>query len=107
MKPIARFVYRTEDGVPNFLMGVFFKNPPDDFQDGDVWQIEEVLDTYVLKKVGKSVIGPPGYHPGVSFVNWNMSVNDILENGQKYTFLTKDEYKAVLDKEKKERKKNG
>jgi len=102
MKAIARFIFRNEKGKANLILGTCFKDQ-DYFKGNDVWQIEEILGELTLKKVGESVVGEVGHKGELIGCNWDHSVNDILDYG-KYIFLTKEEFKAQVEREEREQK---
>jgi hypothetical protein len=102
MKPIARFVFRCENGKANIILGTCFKNE-DIFKDNNVWQIEEVLGELVLKNLGPGIIGSTSKDSIMLGCNWQQSINDLLDGCGNYLFLTREEFKSQVEKEEKEK----
>jgi len=103
-EPIARLVFRKSEDQANLILGSCFKGQ-DIFKGNEVWQVDEILGELVLRKVGESIVGETGITSHISECSWMHSVDDILERAGKHLFLTVEEYKQLLEKEKSNDKK--
>lgn len=98
MKPIARFLVRTENGKPNLILGCCFKGTESVFDKNSVYEIAEIFGELIITKIGDSVVVESGSMPTMPRMIWGRSVNDLLSEGGKYMWLTKAEYEDHMKK---------
>jgi len=102
MKRVARFITRgtTSDGLGevDLILGSAFKNSG--LKPNTVYEISEVLDTWIIKAVGPSLIGSSPKTSTVEDGSWMSSVDQILEShGRPPVFiLTVSEYTTGIYK---------
>lgn len=90
MHKIARFTIRPEGDKGSIILGAMFNLPSAQqaLKAGIIYEIREIMGELVVVEIGESELQLDANRTSVS---WNHSVNDILECGGKYIFLTKDE----------------
>lgn len=94
MNPEGRFVVRpTQDGKGDLIVGSMYRCQKL-IKPGVVYQINNILDTLVIKELGTSVMGQvaiPSNQTGIG-VGWLNDVNSILSFADKHWILTRHEY---------------
>lgn len=95
IEKLARIVFRENGDInkPDLIIGSCFKTQ-NIFKGNEVWEIQNILDSLTLVKIGPSVI-----NSGISTFTWGRSVNDLLHLGN-YLYLTKQEYDDIIKGEK-------
>jgi len=83
METLARIVTRSESGDDGLIIGAMFKCEKDFFEHDTVYEIDSILDTIVIKKVGKAGI------------NWGRSINDLLSTKGHCLFLSQEEMQEL------------
>lgn len=101
MKTIARIVTRLQGEGDGLMLGVAMKNH-NYFEPNMVYEIVEVCDALIIKKVGISAIAATGetYRDSPLHQHWASDVADILTHCGRYLYLTREEVNEMNNKRK-------
>lgn len=96
MKTIARMVTRLQGEGDGLILAVAMKGH-DFFEPNTVYEIVEVMDTVVIRKLGISAIAATGetYRDSPLRQHWAGDVGDIMSHCGPYLYLTRDEVVKV------------
>lgn len=99
MAMLARFIYRCDGQNGGLFIGAGVKGQAF-FEHNSVYEISEILGQTMLKKVGKSIIREQQEIQDDSLdlpnINWGWKVNDIISDGGREIWLTREEYEQVM-----------
>ena len=91
-KPLARLLPRMGDENDGVIIGAILRGH-DFFEKGQVYEIcKDLFGEIHIRKVGKSHLHP--------MRDWGREIGYLMESWGKYLYLTEDEYKDAIRKEK-------
>lgn len=85
MKKLARFIKRgrNSDGDSLGILSLF-KDGQDKFEEDTIYEIVEVMDSFIIKKIGKTHLDP---------CEWNHEIGEVTSLNP---CLTEEEYNKIL-----------